>query len=517
MNFHKTYAALIISVCFCGIIFFTLSDYGITWDEGVYFHVGISYFNWLKNPSLKNIDAYWAINKEHPPLPKLLGGITNFLFHEKLKILNSISSFRLSILPFVFLSTYFLFLFAYELLDYRIAFITTALFFFLPRIFFHSHLGGMDYPITSLWLVVIYSYWKAMKDPKWIIVSSMLLGFALLAKINSFLIYIPLLFYWVLTHHGQLKCIMRGKSWLKCRESTQIFHKIFPLFIIPPIIFIAFWPWLWKDTFQRVTEYLSFHMHHAIVYVYYLGTQYPIAPWHYPWVLTFLTVPLIILAPFFIGLVSIIFRPNKTNIFLLLNAFLPLIMISFPSVPKYDGVRLFLPAFPFICMIAGMGLNQIFLLSKKIKMEKLFYLGFMVMFLLTIYSSIFKIHPYQSSYFNEVIGGVDGAAKKGFELEYWGNAYIGALKWLNAQPGKTFWVYMADLEPTAMRAFQLYKENGLLKKSIKFGNKDNSDYLILLIRQGFFNEEMWEYYKYKKPVFSVKLSQTNLVNIYKLK
>jgi len=150
-------------------------------------------------------------------------------------------------------------------------------------------------------------------------------------------------------------------------------------------------------------------------------------------------------------------------------------------------------------------------------MEKLFYLGFMVMFLLTIYSSIFKIHPYQSSYFNEVIGGVDGAAKKGFELEYWGNAYIGALKWLNAQPGKTFWVYMADLEPTAMRAFQLYKENGLLKKSIKFGNKDNSDYLILLIRQGFFNEEMWEYYKYKKPVFSVKLSQTNLVNIYKLK
>jgi len=134
----------------------------------------------------------------------------------------------------------------------------------------------------------------------------------------------------------------------------------------------------------------------------------------------------------------------------------------------------------------------------------------------TVYSSILKIHPYQSSYFNEVIGGVDGAAQRGFEPEYWGNAYIGVLKWLNKHPENKYWIYMADLEPKILWGWELYKKDGRLDKSIQYGDKNNSDYLILLIRPGFFSEEMLEYYKYRKPVSPVRLSQTDLVNIYKI-
>jgi hypothetical protein len=76
---------------------------------------------------------------------------------------------------------------------------------------------------------------------------------------------------------------------------------------------------------------------------------------------------------------------------------------------------------------------------------------------------------------------------------------------------------MADLESKVLWGFDLYKENGMLDQAVKFGNKKNSDYLILLIRQGFFNEEMWGYFRYEKPVFSVRLSKTNLVNIYRIK
>jgi len=513
MSFNKKLAALIVSACFCGIVFLSLDDYGITLDEGVYFHVGNSYFRWWQKPSLASIDTYWKINSEHPPLPKLLGGMTTYLFHEKLNLRNTIPSFRLATLIFVFFSTYFLFQFLQELVDFKIALIATASFFFLPRVFFHSHLGAMDYPMTSLWLMVIYTYWKGVRDRKWIILSSILLGFALLTKVNALFIYIPLLFYWLLFHYGELRSIVQKKS----GERLNLFSKIIPFFIIPPIIFIAFWPWLWKDTFQRVTDYFSFHMHHAVVYVYYLGTQYPIAPWHYPWVLTFITVPLLILALFFIGWISIMFHPNKTNVFLLFNALFPLILISFPSVPKYDGVRLFLPAFPFICMIAGMGIQQIFLFAQRFKFARLSYFILVCLFALTVYSSIVKVHPYQSSYFNELVGGVDGAAEKGFELEYWGNAYIGALRWMNEHADKTFWVYMADLEPKTLWGFDLLKKDGILNESVKFGNRNNSDYLVLLIRPGFFNEEMWQYYKYREPTFSAKLSQTNLVSIYKLK
>lgn len=74
VGFLKKHAALLLSVCFCGIIFFTVNDYGITWDEGVYFKAGDLYCDWLKNPSLQNIENYWKLNNEHPPLTKVFGG-----------------------------------------------------------------------------------------------------------------------------------------------------------------------------------------------------------------------------------------------------------------------------------------------------------------------------------------------------------------------------------------------------------------------------------------------------------
>jgi hypothetical protein len=164
-----------------------------------------------------------------------------------------------------------------------------------------------------------------------------------------------------------------------------------------------------------------------------------------------------------------------------------------------------------------MGIHQAGLWAQKKKFEKVFYLVYIVLFLLTIHSSIIKIHPYQSSYFNELVGGTEGAIKKGFEAEYWGNAYIGVLPWLNEHSDRTFWIYMADLAPQILWGFELYKKDGFLKEKVQFGGRKHSDYLILLIRQGFFNEEMWRYYKHSEPVFSVKLSNTSLVNVYDLK
>ena len=516
LKFSPRQTAVILSLCFLTVTALSLNDYGITWDEGVYFRAGDSYFQWFQSPSLENIDPYWKINSEHPPLLKLLAGLTHSFFHEKLKILNNISSYRLPVLVFVFFSSYFIFLFASELFNQTIALLTAGCFFFLPRVFFYSHLGVMDYAITSLWLMVIYAFWKGTESPKWIFVCAVLLGFALLTKINAWLIYLPLLFYWILSHPAEWKAIFQRKARVFGHDGIVLFSKIVPLIVIPAIMFVVLWPWLWKDTFQRIFLYLSFPRHHPFVYVYYWGAQVRLASWHYPWILTFITVPLVTLIPFFTGWISIIIRPNRTNVFLLFNALFPLLLISLPGVPKYDGERLFLPAFPFICLVAGMGIHQIFLLAKRFRWGKIFYLLYASLFVWTAYSSIIKIHPYQSSYFNEVIGGVDGAAQKGFEPEYWGNAYIGGLEWLNKHPENRYWIYMADLEPRILWGWELYKKDGRLDKSIQYGEKNSSDYLILLIRPGFFDEEMWHTYIYKEPVFSVKLSQTSLVNIYKL-
>lgn len=517
MKLKKKLAPLLIAIIFCGVVLFTLDDYGITWDEGVYFLAGASYFEWLKNPSIETIDRHWsfeATSTEHPPLSPLLGEITRYVFHKKLNLINVISSFRASTVVFVFFLTLALFSFVSKLYGMKIAFIVSLSFFFLPRIFFHSHLAALDYPAAAMWFLVVYAYWRGMKEQKWIWYSSILLGFALLTKLNSYFIYIPIVCYWSLCFHRKVKCIIFRKRRITLKENFRMFSKIIPMFIIPPLVFTAFWPYLWKDPISRILEYPQFSLKLISVKpVYYFGTVLTHLPWHYPFVLTLITIPLITLIPFFMGLFKINAKPYKnTNIFILFNALLPLFITSLPMVPKYDGARLFLPAFPFICIVSGSGIKHIFDVTKKFKLEKLFFVAYMLLFSLSFYHSIIKYSPYQSSYFNEVIGGVDGAAEKGFEVEYWGNAFIGTLPFLNEHSESTFWIYNHPAR------YRFYDHAGLLKKTVKLsGNKNNSDYLVLLIHKGAFNKEMWEYYKSERPIFSVRVSKTDLVNIYKLR
>jgi 4-amino-4-deoxy-L-arabinose transferase-like glycosyltransferase len=502
---------------FCGVILTTLGDYGITFDEAVYYRAGLSYAHWLKSPSWDKIDSFWNPNHEHPPLVKLLGGLTHVLFQETLPILSHLSAFRAATLFFVLLGTYFLILFAAVFVSYPLALWTAASFLLLPRVFFHAQLGAMDYPLACLWLGVVYASWKGMKNPKWIWAASVLLGLALLTKANAFLLYIPVLGLWIFTYLDDRRRGLYPPGYKAGREKRSPFLSLALLLFIPPAMFIGFWPWIWPDPVSRIAEFLAFHWRHPLVYVYYLGRQVPLASWHYPFVLTFFTIPLVILFPLGVGLFSIISRPDRSRVYLLFNCLFPLLLIANPWVPKYDGVRLFLPAFPFLCILAGMGLHQLILWSRKVRGGKAFLPLYLLLFSMTIYSAVIRIHPYQSSYYNELIGGIDGAVKRGFEAEFWGNAQRGVLPWFNAHPRHAYWVYMADLEPKLLWGFDLYKEDGLLDPAVRFGNKDNSDFLVLLIRPGFFSPQMWDYYKNQEPVFSVRLSQTPLVNIYRLR
>lgn len=512
----QKYGALLLSLSFCVVILFSLTDYGATWDEGVYVRAGDSYWQWLQNPSLQTIDLYWRNNSEHPPWVKALGGITGHFFHEKLGWLSRIDSHRVVLLIFVFLANYFLFRLAAELFDRRIALITTLLFFFLPRLFFHAHLLAMDYAVMAVWVATLYAFWRGIKDFRWLWAVSFLLGLGLLIKINAFMIYIPILFSWFFLDRKIPSGLTEEGGTAKKTTISPGFKKILILFGIPPILFVAGWPWLWPQLVHRILDFLSFHFHHPPIYTYYLGVQTQLPPWHYPFILTLTTVPLITLIPFFIGLVWILIRPSRIYGWILFNALFPLAVSAFPSTPKYDGVRLFLPAFPFICLIAGIGIWKIAGIAKRVRLEKIFYFLFAFLFALTLYFSIVKIHPYQSSYFNELVGGLRGAQKMGLETECWGNAYIGVLPWMNDHPDQTFWIYMADIEPRILCGFDLYKQDGLLKQSVKLDSRQNSDYLVLLIRQGFFNEEMWKIYRTQKPVFSVHVSGADLVSIYAL-
>ncbi|MFQ5911831.1 MAG: ArnT family glycosyltransferase [Nitrospinota bacterium] len=505
-------SATIVSLSLCATVFLTLDDYGVTWDEPAYFLAGEEYAKWLRSPSVFTIDRHWRINHEHPPFAKVLGGISTYIFKEQLQLFDGIVAYRISNLFFVFLLTFFLFLFASRLYGNLVAFFVVLFLSLLPRVFFHSHLGALDYPVTAMWFVVFYCYWRGIEEQKWILAAVVALGFALLTKINALFLYVPILFWWSWIYQKEIvhiaKSICRGGWKERPLETKPVLSKILPLLIIPGVIFFVFWPWLWKDPFNRAFKYFYFHLEHFPIPTYYFGTRYLSPPWHLPLVLSVATVPILIWVLFIIGGIGRGLDKDSRPI-VLMNLFFPILLVVLgPS--KHDGVRLFLPAFPFLAIVAGAGLHYLLSWVKATKWSFPFGVGFFVIYSLTVNASVVKYHPYQSSYFNELIGGVNGARKSGLELHYWCSSYLAIIPWLNRHRDKVLWV------PICRDPFSIYVREGRLKQNVRLGEEAKSDYLILMARFGMMDEHMWDYYERKDRLVSVRVSETEILGIYEL-
>ena len=81
-----------------------------------------------------------------------------------------------------------------------------------------------------------------------------------------------------------------------------------------------------------------------------------------------------------------------------------------------------------------------------------------------------------------------------FELEYWGQAHIEAVRWLNryAVRNATVFSMAAHLLVEYQKGWSHYIREGILRDDIQITEDPEllgiSDYIILLTRQGFFKE-----------------------------
>lgn len=543
--FHQRLTPLLLPLLCCTIVWGTLDDYGVAWDENIQFLAARSHIRWLVQPSLDTLDNFWRINREHPPLTKVLDGATWWLWHEQLGLLSNIVAFRLGTLVFLFALIWALYRFAAELHGPPAGYVAVASFFLIPQVFYHAHLGALDMPMAAMGLLVLYTYWKACCDVRWLFPSAVALGLAFLTKINAFFLYLPIGVYWFLSFRREVLSPFRRKLPTAGQDPPMPEHRsedgrarypawrawarLAPMLVIPPLVFFGGWPVLWQDTFRRVVEYLAFHLKHAALPVYYLGTVYANAPWHYPLVMLLLTVPLPILLAMLAGLPALLVQPGtagartrlvqgplgRAHLLIALAALQPVVVACLPGVPRYDGLRLLLPALPFWAILAGFGVNWLATWIRA-RYRPFFWAGAALLSLLTLYTAIVWPHPYQASYYNELIGGIDGAAQRGLEPEYWGSAYRGLLPCLDAHPQATFWLYSATRDEYLYTGFELYLADGLLDRPVRFGQRQDGDFVILLIRQGFFDQEMWNLYRQEEPVCAVRLSRTVLAAVYPL-
>jgi hypothetical protein len=103
--------------------------------------------------------------------------------------------------------------------------------------------------------------------------------------------------------------------------------------------------------------------------------------------------------------------------------------------PAHDGVRLFLPAFFFLAAMAGWG--TIWLADGVARWpggRRVLRPAVALLVLAPAAWQLVKVHPFELSYYNELVGGPAGAWRRGFELAYWYDAFNDrALAELNAK------------------------------------------------------------------------------------
>ncbi len=500
----------LLAACACAVIFVTLGDYGITWDEPGYLRAGISHGAWLRHPRIESINFFWTLMHEHPPLGSMLAGFSRYIFAIKLHWFHEFMAGRLQALIFVFVAIYALSSLVRDVYGPWLAAVAAILFFLLPRVFCDAHLIALDFPETAVWLAATWMFWKGLSRPRWMIGAGAAVGCAMLVKINGFFLYmlLPAWFvgYWAV---GSL----RKRQPLMARREALL--ALLALVGIPPLLFFASWPWLWLAPRARFEEYLLFQLNHSEFVTYYLGNTSSQPPWHYPFVMTAITIPLVTLAPLVLGLFLVPSgRQRHFNCFVLANALLPMLVVAFLTACKYDGVRLFLQAFPYLSIIAALGVARMFTWAQARGLKFAFGCVYGALFVISACYSTVRYHPYQSSYYNELVGGAKGA-ERSFELEYWGCAFKGALPWIRAHPDKSFWV------PIAAELVNEYKQYGEgfggLSASIRLHEARDGDYLILLVRQGMFSEELWDYARSERPLYSVTVAGAPLLKIYKIR
>ncbi|MBO12660.1 MAG: hypothetical protein CMJ68_18105 [Planctomycetaceae bacterium] len=285
----------------------------------------------------------------------------------------------------------------------------------MPRLVAHAHLASLEMMITLAYSAAVLSLadrWQSEEAPSWrrAVVPGLLLGLALLTKIQAILLGPPVIL-WALWRFRS-----RAIAPLACWGA------------IGSVVFLAGWPWLWLDPVDHLVEYFARTTERAQLSVFYLGEKTPdiAAPWHYSLVMFAVTVPLGLHALAAWGLASRHWKwwADSRAILLVACSTFPLILFAVPGIAVYDGTRLFLVVFPLWAILVGRGAGALADWCRN-RFQRLSPGGILLIPSAILVSSswgLIATHPCGLSFYNLAVGGPAGAHSLGFETTYWGDS-----------------------------------------------------------------------------------------------
>lgn len=519
----------------------TESSVGFPRDEGYYFRAGHDYAGWYVDlwEALKRgqpLDAFkdaaivrrFEYNHEHPVLMKSLFGLSHLLFTEKLGWLRDAAGYRLPAWAVSGFISALIFLLGARLVSRRGGFFAAAAFWLTPRNFFHGHLACFDMPMVWAWLLVVYCYWRALSNRSWALWTGVAYGVALSVKHNSWIIPGVLLIHFLLAEAPKAWREGRGRGLAKALAP------FWAMATIGPVLFYLHWPYLWHKPIERFVWYANFHGKHINYPWEYLGTLLVEAPFPvgYAFVVSALTVPIALFLLMACGSLREIARfagtwihrplqrfvsPLDTDSLLLLgNAFASLVVFSMPFVPIFGGVKHWMPAMPFLAILAARALEGVVGTTEGLlpAARRAAFPGLAGIVLLPGLLGLVQNHPYGTSFYNELAGGHAGAATLGMHRQYWSNNVTGVLPWINEHAPRNARVFFHEVN---WDSFSAYKKAKMLRDDIQYAGSPQDSVLAAYQYMPEFRDvemQIWNSYGTQTPVHGLYLDETPQVVVY---
>ncbi len=436
----------------------SLQDYGVTIDAPTEYYAGDRTLYWSTHPFEPEV-LNLAVNKEpkdfrsaytrsapwwgdvlhYPVMPSFLGSLSAKIFHDTLGWLTDLDAHHLGLIFLHVIGLYFFGLYAcrlFGLLGGSAALLALAL---SPHAVGHAFNNPKDWPCALYYGLAIMAAGAGIIDRRWrdLIAGAIFLGLSFAAKMNGIFAFATLLAFAPIAYL------------LLYRRQQAIPLSIVASFLGAPYLVaaIAFilWPWLYQgspaDWVQHVAGYVEWMIDNG---------QGARGEWtDYSLRILFFTTPPALLA-FLLFYFAYGRRPDARAraVWWLVVLWLavPILRIAMPHSNFYDADRHFLEYIPAVAAAAGGGVARFAIVAHRTRLvlgaalaSLLFAVGFS--------------HPYESSYFNALIGGLGGAQRahlfstkpphdqrtEGTEGDYWFSSLRAAMRSFRdtRQPGQT--------------------------------------------------------------------------------
>ncbi len=228
---------------------------------------------------------------------------------------------------------------------------------------------------------------------------------------------------------------------------------------------ILFWPWALKNPIDNPISALIRFTNYQNVFnfelfegeVLYMADK----PWYYLPKYIVIQTPLFIWAGIVLFSVFIFTQLKNKNLWLwLLLFFVAIFPVSYAIIKNsslYNGWRQFLFVYPPLVVLSALGWQRLVQVSKQNSIRLAL---FGVLFLNIGYIGFWMIknHPNQYVYFNEVVGGTNGAYTR-YETDYYSNSLKQAANWFTANVGIDKPYIISTNNETQTADYYIKKEN----------------------------------------------------------